>query len=80
MNDFHYHIEAKSFGDMTGRYRLLPCVLELLKKTSDVPKETEHGNLMLEGMTPQGEKFQVIIFVRRREGVVCRASSQYRRR
>jgi hypothetical protein len=68
IDDFHYHIETKPFRDMIGRYRLLPCVQELLKKTADVPTETEHGNLMLEGMTPEGEKFQVIIRPEKRGG------------
>jgi len=61
IDDFHYHIEIKPFKDMVGRYRLLPCVRELLKNTDDTPTMTEDGNWMLEGMTPGGETFQVII-------------------
>ena len=61
IDDFHYHIEAKGGRNMTGRYRLLPCVKELLKKTMDTPVLTKQGNLMLEGITPEGSKFRVII-------------------
>ncbi len=61
IDDFHYHIEAKGGRNMTGRYRLLPCVRELLRKTMDTPMPTKDGNLMLEGITPEGATFRVII-------------------
>jgi hypothetical protein len=61
IDDFHFHIESKNFGDMIGRYRLLPCVRELLKHTPDIPTLTLKGYLMLQGITPYGEKFRVII-------------------
>ncbi|MEI7451354.1 MAG: hypothetical protein WCJ75_17225 [Desulfomonile sp.] len=68
IDDFHYHIEAKSMKDMTGRYRLLPCVKELLKHSTDEPSQTEDGNLMLQGRTPTGDKFIVIIRPEKRGG------------
>ncbi|MCA1962244.1 MAG: hypothetical protein LDL33_15810 [Desulfomonile sp.] len=61
IDDFHYHIEAKATGDMIARYRLLPCVMELLRKTTDTPRPTPDGNLLLEGKTPHGRPFRVII-------------------
>lgn len=61
IDDFHHHIENKNYEDMVGRYRLLPCVRELLKKTGDAPVLTAHGNLMLDGVTPGGTRFRVII-------------------
>ncbi|MFH0826073.1 MAG: hypothetical protein V2B18_25245 [Pseudomonadota bacterium] len=61
IDDFHYHIEAKGDHDMVGRYRLTPCVMELLTKATEEPEATPYGNLMLQGMTPDGEKFRVII-------------------
>jgi len=61
IDDFHYHIETKSFPDMIGRYRLVPCVKELLQHTTDEPEATKDGNLVLDGMTPDGERFIVIL-------------------
>jgi len=46
---------------MVSRYRLLPCVKELLKRCTETPEETGDGNLLLRGMTPSGDKFNVII-------------------
>ncbi|MBI5570508.1 MAG: hypothetical protein HY914_11230 [Desulfomonile tiedjei] len=68
IDDFHYHIEKKSDPDMVGRYRLLPCVIELLRKTMDTPEPTADGNLMLEGLTPDGLKFRVIIRLEKKGG------------
>jgi len=61
IDDFHYHIETKATGDMIARYRLLPCVMELLRKTTDIPEPTRDGNLLLDGITPHGKVFRVII-------------------
>jgi len=61
IDDFHYHIEDKNLKDKAGRYRLIPCVKELLKHSSDEPSITNDGNLMLQGQTPTGDKFKVII-------------------
>lgn len=61
IDDFHYHIETKSLKDMVGRYRLIPCVKELLQYSSDEPSITKDENLMLEGQTPTGDKFIVVI-------------------
>ena len=61
IDDFHYHIEAKGGRNKTGRYRLLPCVKKLLRKTTDTPIPTKDGNLMLEGITPDGSEFRVIV-------------------
>lgn len=61
IDDFHYHIEAKTSRDMIARYRLLPCVIELLRKTTDAPITTPDGNLLLQGSTPSGKLFRVII-------------------
>jgi len=70
IDDFHYHIESKSDADMVGRYRLVPCVKELLRKTTDSPTITSDGNLMLDGMTPDGTRFRVIIRPEKRGGAL----------
>lgn len=70
IDDFHYHIESKNLEDAAGRYRLLPCVKELLKHSTDTPTPTEHGNLLLEGRTPEGERFRVIIRPEKKGGVL----------
>jgi hypothetical protein len=61
IDDFHHHIESKNLRDTLGRYRLLPCVRELLRNTTDAPTRTTDGNWMLDGLTPEGRKFHVII-------------------
>ena len=68
IDDFHFHIEHKDNADMVRRYRLVPCVRELLRKTTDTPQATEDGNLMLNGMTPDGTLFKVIIRPEKRGG------------
>jgi hypothetical protein len=68
IDDFHYHIESKDYGEMVRRFRLIPCVRELLRKTTDTPQVTEHGNLLLDGMTPNGTRFRVIIRPEKRGG------------
>ncbi len=70
IDDFHYHIESKSDVDMVGRYRLVPCVKELLRKTTDPPGTTVDGNLMLDGETPDGTRFRVIIRPEKQGGVL----------
>jgi len=70
IEDVHYHIDAKNFRDMVGRYRLLPCVWELLKHSRDTPEPTKRGNLKLVGMTPEGERFAVIIRPEKGGGVL----------
>lgn len=70
IDDFHYHIEAKTGRDMVGRYRLLPCVRELLRKCTDTPITTDDGNLMLEGVTPDGQRFRVVIRPEKRGGAL----------
>ncbi|MBM3300541.1 MAG: hypothetical protein FJY85_11355, partial [Deltaproteobacteria bacterium] len=52
IDDFHYHIENKDYGEMVRRYRLVPCVRELLRKTTDQPIDTKDGNFMLDRTTP----------------------------
>jgi len=70
IEDVHYHIDEKSFKDMVGRYRLLPCVGELLRHTRDTPESTPHGNLKLIGMTPEGDRFAVIVRPEKGGGVL----------
>jgi hypothetical protein len=70
IDDFHYHIESKKLENMVGRYRLLPCVKELLKHSTDKPTPTEHGNLLLDGLTPEGEPFRVIIRPEKKGGTL----------
>ncbi len=56
------HIEDKRFlPNIARRYRLLPCVRELLKESTERPEPTQDGNLMLEGKAPTKETFRVII-------------------
>lgn len=61
IDDSHFHIEKKDRVDMVARFRLLPCVKELLRNSRDTPHTTRDGNLMLDGMTPTGDQFRVII-------------------
>ncbi|AFM23715.1 hypothetical protein Desti_0997 [Desulfomonile tiedjei DSM 6799] len=68
IDDFHYHIEKKSPADMIGRYRLVPCVKELLKHSEEKPVINEKGNWELEGVTPDGKVFRVIIRPEKRGG------------
>jgi hypothetical protein len=70
IDDFHYHIDAKPFWDRVGRYRLLPCVRELLAHSTDSPETTSHGNLSLDGVTADGTKFRVIIRPEEKGGVL----------
>jgi len=70
IDDFHFHIDSKSLEDGIGRCRLIPCVRELLKRTTDCPVPTPHGNLMLEGTTPDGQAFRVLIRPEKRGGVL----------
>jgi len=61
IDTFQKHIEEKTDREMMRRYPLLPCVKELLTKTTDAPTRTKDGNLMLEGMTPDGMTFKTIL-------------------
>lgn len=70
IDDFHFHIGAKPLADAVGRYRLIPCVRELLRKTTEPPKATADGNLMLDGITPDGTRFRVIIRPEKDGGVL----------
>jgi len=56
------HIDTKRYvPNIARRYRLLPCVKELLEESEDPPILTRDGNLMLEGKAPTKERFRVII-------------------
>jgi hypothetical protein len=70
IDDFHFHIETKSLADTVGRYRLLPCVRELLMHTTDTPEPTPRGNMKLVGITPEGDRFAVIIRPEKTGGVL----------
>jgi len=54
--------------DVARRFRLLPCVKELLEESTDIPVPTGDGNLMLEGKAPTKELFRVILGEGRLEG------------
>jgi len=70
IDDFHFHIDSKSPEDRIGRYRVVPCVRELLRRTTDCPVMTPHGNLELKGKTPDGQGFTVIIRPEKKGGVL----------
>ena len=70
IDDFHFHIETKPLADAVGRYRLLPCVREVLMHCEDTPEPTPRGNLKLVGITPEGERFAVIIRPEKKGGVL----------
>ena len=57
IDDFHYHIETKGGRNMTGRYRLLPCVKELLKKTTDTQCRQDRGILCWKGSHRKARSF-----------------------
>jgi hypothetical protein len=61
LNWFRGHIEKKSPQEKLRRYRLLPCVRELLENTTYPAKKMKAGNYLLEGLTPDGILFRVII-------------------
>jgi hypothetical protein len=63
IDDFHYHLDNKSLPNRVERYRLIPCVFELLKFTEEWPprKGTGENCYMLTGQTPDGKCFEVII-------------------
>lgn len=59
---FSYIGRKQDKRDIARRYRLLPCVKELLKKSTDTPARGTRGNLMLEGQAPPfKERFFVCI-------------------
>jgi hypothetical protein len=59
------HIDAKPVADKITRYRILPCVRELLENTPDSPvQETDESGEPADvfyGLTPQGWEFKVTI-------------------
>lgn len=56
------HVDSKRYvPNVARRYRLLPCVKELLMESEEVPTVTQDGNLMLEGKAPTKEEFRVIL-------------------
>ncbi len=59
------HWKKKSMKDKAARYGVLPCVKELLDKSKDEPTLLEQTKdqikWILEGLTPKGQHFQVII-------------------
>lgn len=62
INWFRKHTDPKfNRQDKVRRYRLLPCVRELLENTTDPPFEAANGNFILEGMTPAGLEFRAVI-------------------
>lgn len=71
IDDFHYHFDkGKRLRDRVGRYRLVPCVQELLKNTTAEPVITENGNLLLFGATPDGQRFCVIVRPEKKGGAL----------
>lgn len=62
INPAFRYIEGKHRRDVARRYRLLPCVKELLKESTDTPVRGIRGNLILKGQAPPfKEKFFVCI-------------------
>jgi hypothetical protein len=63
IDDFHYHLNNKSLNDKVERYRLIPCVFELLKFTDKLPQEKGSGkdNYVFRGQTPGGDCFTVVV-------------------
>jgi hypothetical protein len=55
------HIDHKFVPNIARRYRLLPCVRELLMESTEKPVPTRDGNLILEGKAPTKEVFRVIL-------------------
>jgi hypothetical protein len=55
---------GKSANQRAVRYRLLPCVIELLEKTPDEPDfNPKEGRYELVGKTPNGIYFKVVLDV-----------------
>ena len=61
LNWFRGHTEKNSEPDKERRYRLLPCVRELLENSTDPPTPRGQEDYALEGLTPGGNVFRVII-------------------
>lgn len=56
------HVDTKRYvPNIARRYRLLPCVKELLTESTETPVPTRDGNLMLDGKAPTNERFRVIL-------------------
>ncbi|MBF0552267.1 MAG: hypothetical protein HQK60_17245 [Deltaproteobacteria bacterium] len=63
------HFKKKNSDDTARRLRLLPCVKDLLENSEDVPEIKEEGRkrkYILRGMTPDGERFIVVVLEKRR--------------
>ncbi|MBM3299291.1 MAG: hypothetical protein FJY85_04990 [Deltaproteobacteria bacterium] len=58
---FRHIRESRNILDVARRFRLLPCVRELLMETTEEPVRTRDRNLMLEGKAPTNELFHVIL-------------------
>lgn len=59
------HLDNKGLNDQIRRYRLIPCVRELLEKSKENPismdSTDKHNKWNLVGLTPRGVSFYVII-------------------
>lgn len=56
------HVDTKRYvPNIATRYRLLPCVKELLAESEETPIPTRDGNYLLEGKAPTNERFRVIL-------------------
>lgn len=59
------HWKKKSVKDKAARFGVLPCVKELLESNKDEPilmdQTKDQIKWILEGLTPRGQHFQVII-------------------
>jgi len=74
-------LDAKPIADKVSRYRILPCVRELLENTNETPvRETEAGQsyYVFYGTTPNGWEFKVA--VKRDQAGKFRLISCYRSR
>jgi hypothetical protein len=61
LNWFRSHTEKNAEPDKERRYRLLPCVRELLENTTAPPTPRGCDNFALDGLSPDGTSFKVIL-------------------
>jgi hypothetical protein len=62
IDDFHYHLDKKPLLVRVSRYRLVPCVFELLRFTKQWPeKGTGENYYAFTGQTPDGTCFKVVV-------------------
>ncbi len=62
IDDFHYHLDKKPLLDRVSRYRLMPCVFELLRFTEEWPEKGSGENYyVFTGQTPDGTYFKVVV-------------------